>query len=496
MQLHDLLAAIDVLEVINDKPIDVSAVTHDSRNVASGSMFCCVPGAQFDGHDFAASAVDGGAVALLVERDLAAPVPQARVASVRTAIGPVAARVCGDPSRAMTVVGITGTNGKTTTSHMIESIVAAAGLTPGVLGTLGLRFAGRVQAVSLTTPEAPDLQRALAALRDAGTDVVAMEVSSHALAEHRVDGTRFAAVCFTNLSHDHLDYHRTIADYGAAKARLFTPEFSDRAAINVGDRFGGALAVDVQKLGLEVIRYSAAPIGGASDQSMERVSVWASDLVVASDGTRFRLHIRDESAAAHLPLAGRFNVANALAAAATATALDHDLTTIVRGLERTATVPGRFEAVGDHPSVAVIVDYAHTPDGVATVLSAAREFTAGRIIAVFGCGGGRDSAKRNPMGAAAGAGADVVVLTSDNPRSESPESIAQAVAVGLRAVGAEFSIELDRRLAIRSALAAAEAGDTVMILGKGAEAGQLIGADRVPFDDRVVAREEMDARWN
>ncbi len=498
MLLHDLLDATDVLEIFHNAPIDVSDVTHDSRTVRQGALFCCVPGTAADGHQFAIAAVDSGAIALMVERELAVAVPQACVRSVRLAIGPVAARLHGDPSHQVPVIGVTGTNGKTTVTYFLEAILAAEALRPALVGTTGVRMNGVTESANFTTPEAPELQRTLADLVHRGADVVAMEVSSHSLAEHRIDGTRFAAVCFTNLTQDHLDFHGTIDDYAAAKARLFTSEFTGRAAINVDDPYGRKLAARTVAGGLEVVTYTMDPeLSDAGVPATVPVpTVRATDIRTDVGGTTFRLSIHHEAFHVRLPVPGRFNVMNALAAAATGLLLGVGPAVIAQGLSAVSAVPGRFEIIGPSGPVGVIVDYAHTPEGIATALQAARELGDGAVIAVFGCGGDRDRAKRSPMGAAAGRGADFVVLTSDNPRSEDPAAIAAAAEIGLSAVGAQFEIELDRRLAIRAALARAAPGDTVMILGKGAETVTHVGATSIAFDDRVVAAEEMDARWN
>ncbi len=492
MRLHDLLDVAEVLELFNDAPVEVVDVHHDSRSVAPGSLFGCIVGAHADGHRFAGDAVERGAVALLVEHQVPFVVPQARVASVRRAIGPVASRVHGDPSHRMPIVGITGTNGKTTTAALVEAIAAAQGLRPAVVGTLGISFEGAVAANPFTTPEATDLQRTLATLAASGANFVVMEASSHALAEHRVDGTAFAVVVLTNVTHEHLDYHGTVEAYFDAKARLFGPEFAPQAVLNLDDPRGRELGLRARADGLLVTTYALdvdTDSGAAAD-------VVATDLATDAGGTRFRMMLRGVAHDVQLRLPGRFNVANALAAAATGLALDIDGATITEGLARVRSVPGRFEPVGPGTPIGVIVDYAHTPDGIATALAAARTVTAGRVIAVFGCGGDRDVAKRPLMGRAAGLGADFVVLTSDNPRSEDPESIADAAAVGLHEVGVSFTRELDRRTAIRSAIAAARAGDTVMILGKGAETTQQFADRTIEFDDRLVAAELLESAWN
>jgi UDP-N-acetylmuramoyl-L-alanyl-D-glutamate--2,6-diaminopimelate ligase len=491
--LHDLLGATEVLELVHEPAggvaaVDVSDVTHDSRAVRAGALFCCVPGTRVDGHDFAGAAVDAGAAALLVERAVRPRVPQARVGSVRRAIGPIAARFHGEPSHAVPVLGVTGTNGKTTTTFVLQSILTAAGARAAVVGTLGVRFEREVLPIGFTTPEATELQRMLADLRGRGADAIAMEVSSHALAEHRVDGTEFAVVCFTNLGRDHLDLHGSVDAYFAAKARLFTRAFSGRAAINADDARGADLADRARAEGLVVRTFGI----DAPDADVRLI-----DVVSDASATAARLVLGDgDTAALRIPLPGRFNSANALAAAATATFLGHDAATIARGIEATEAVPGRFERVDREGPVSVVVDYAHTPDGIATALAAARATGAGRVIAVFGCGGDRDPAKRAAMGEAAGRGADLVVLTSDNPRSEDPAAIAAMAATGLDATGTGYTVELDRRAAIHAAVAAARPGDLVMVLGKGAETGQQVGAETRPFDDREVAGEALESAWS
>ena len=398
----------------------------------------------------------------------------------------MAARFHGDPSSALPVVGITGTNGKTTTTFLLERIAVAGGLTPAVLGTLGLRWDGAVAPGRFTTPEATDLQRTLADLQRDGADLVVMEVSSHALSEHRVDGTRFAVACFTNLSQEHLDHHGTMDKYFATKARLFTPVYTDRAVVNLDDAHGPELAARARADGLAVTTYGIE----ATD-----AHVRGTELRPDTDGTTFALSWPDHTVDARVALPGRFNVANALAAAATATVMGIAPDAVVAGLASPGVVPGRFEIVASDP-VTVIVDYAHTPEGVSSVIGAARELGTGRVVAVFGCGGDRDAEKRPAMGVAAGRGADLVVLTTDNPRSEDPATIAAAAEAGLRAVDARYSIELDRRAAIRAAIAAAAPGDTILILGKGAEPAADRADRRLEFDDRVVAAEELESVWS
>ncbi len=445
MQLHALLDDVDVLELTGDSQVDVSDITHDSRRVTRGALFCCIRGHAHDGHDHAAAAVNDGAVALLVDRPVAvaAPVAQVRVERVRAAIGPIAARFYGAPSHAMRVLGITGTNGKTTTTYLLESIARAAGERPGVIGTTGARIGGVDEPLAFTTPEASELQHLLARMLGAGVTTVAMEVSSHALAYERVDGTRFAAACFTNLSQDHLDEHGTLAEYFDAKARLFSTGFTATAAVALDDQWGSALATRAADAGLTVWTFGLDP----------RAAVRAVDVRLDAEGSTLQL----ESPAGprqlvRLPLVGTFNVQNALAAAATALASGFALSTVVEGLQAEVVVPGRMERVVAGQPFSVIVDYAHGPAALERLLAEARRLAAaGRVIVVFGCGGDRDPAKRIEMGRAAAA-ADLVVLTSDNPRSEDPATIAAMAEAGLRERNATFVLELDRRRAIRAAL--------------------------------------------
>jgi UDP-N-acetylmuramoyl-L-alanyl-D-glutamate--2,6-diaminopimelate ligase len=488
VQLHDLLEDLDVVELRGDPAVEVRAIAHDSRQVEEGALFCCIPGHTTDGHEHAAIAERAGASAFLVERFVDVAGPQVRVVSVRAAIGPIAARLLGNPSHTMAVLGITGTNGKTTTCYLLESIAIAAGRSVGVIGTVETRYANSSERLRHTTPEATELQALLARMRDAGVETVAMEVSSHALDQHRVDGTRFAVACFTNLSQDHLDYHATLDAYIAAKARLFTPVFTDRAAVNVASSIGRSIAVTASDLGLEVITFVI------DDSEAHDADLRASELGLGARSTRFQLEDRrtGRTVPVELSLPGRFNVENALAAAATALLAGIDLDTIVAGLSTPLVVPGRMERIDNDRGLEVLVDYAHTPEALEQALAAARSIAApeGRVIVVFGCGGDRDREKRPKMGAATRA-ADLAVLTSDNPRSEDAAAIAADVVAGVP--DRRLVVQLDRRAAIRDALAIARAGDVVLIAGKGHEQGQISAGVTVPFDDRTVAREELEA---
>jgi UDP-N-acetylmuramoyl-L-alanyl-D-glutamate--2,6-diaminopimelate ligase len=442
--------------------VDIRTITYDSRRVGDHALFVCVPGLVVDGHDFAEAAVSGGAVALVVERVLPIDVPQLLVADARVAMAGLAASLHGSPSHQLTVIGVTGTNGKTTTVHLLDSVLREHGWATGVIGTLtGVR----------TTPEAPELQAQLAAWRDDGRQAVTMEVSSHALALHRVDAMHFAVAVFTNLSRDHLDFHGTMERYFDAKARLFSPALAEQAVVNADDPHGRLLLDAAQ---IPTTPYSFSEVDGL-------------ELTAASSSFTWRGH------RVAVPIGGRHNVSNALAAATAAGALGIPIPTIAAGIGNAGPVPGRFEPIEEGQRFRVVVDYAHTPDGLQRVLAAAREVAHGdRVIVVFGCGGDRDRTKRPAMGAVAVEGADLAVVTSDNPRSEDPAAIIREIVSGA-ARSSALIVEPDRRRAIGLAFEAAGDGDVVVIAGKGHESTQTIGASVVPFDDRVVAREELAA---
>ncbi|MDQ1458505.1 MAG: UDP-N-acetylmuramoyl-L-alanyl-D-glutamate--2,6-diaminopimelate ligase [Actinomycetota bacterium] len=491
MLLHALLDDLELrdhlLEVRGDTGIDVGSIVHDSREVAPGALFCCIPGARSDGHDHAPEALRAGAVALLVERMLPVSAPQARVDSVRRVLGPLCARFHGNPSRALRVLGVTGTNGKTSTTYLLEAIARANGDRAGVIGTVEARIDGVVVPLRHTTPEATDLQALLARMRDHAVGTVAMEVSSHALDQHRVEGTHFAAVAFTNLTHEHLDYHPSVEAYFEAKASLFDARYSSRAAINLDDSYGAALRDRAIAQGLQVCTYSI------DDTNAD---VYARDVLLRRDETLFDLvdARNDHHGVVRSPLVGRFNVANALAAAATAFVVGFSFEAVLAGLGAPVRVPGRFERVGSGRDFAVLVDYAHTPDALASVLGAARSLVdGGKLVVVFGCGGDRDRSKRPLMGAVATRLADLAILTSDNARSEDPSAIARDVLEGVPPDREAPTVELDRRAAIRAALRVAGAGDVVVIAGKGHETGQTRDGITTAFDDRVVAAEELEA---
>jgi UDP-N-acetylmuramoyl-L-alanyl-D-glutamate--2,6-diaminopimelate ligase len=461
MRIDALLATLDDADISVPPevfgPFEVRSVVHDTRAVEPGALFCCVRGAHVDGHDLVEQAVDAGAVAVLAERPVTRRVPTLLVPSVRDAMGPVAAAFWGHPSRELPVVGVTGTSGKTTTTHLVSAIGRAAGMDPLVIGTLsGPR----------TTPEAPELQALLAGAVAEGRGMVAMEVSSHALALGRVRATRFAVGVFTNLSHDHLDFHRDLDDYFEAKATLFTPAYASAAVVNLDDPRGAELA-----------RRAAVPTYGYSLDDVRDLEVEPARVRFGWRGTTIEV-----------PMGGRFNASNALAAATAADVLGLPLEQIVDGLASATPVPGRFEAIDEGQPFTVLVDYSHKPGALASALDAAREASGGgRVVLVFGAGGERDASKRPEMGEVASRQADRVLLTSDNPRGEDPLVIIDAVRSGM-ADTRSLTIEPDRAAAIAMALAEARPGDVVLIAGKGHESVQLVGDEARPFDDRAVAR--------
>lgn len=443
----------------------VDSITVDSRSVRPGSLFCCVPGALDDGHDFAEAAVAAGATALLVDHEVPIAVPQLLVDDVRLAVGPLAAAIYDNPSAAgdgkVRVVGVTGTNGKTTTVTLIAQILDALGVSAATIGTLtGVR----------TTPEAPELQARFRELADSGVAVVAIEVSSHALALHRVDGTRFEVAVFTNIGVDHLDFHETQEQYFAAKARLFDPSLSEQGVVNLEDVHGRLLR-----------DASTIPMTGYSAASLD-------DLHFGARGSTFTWR----GQRVELPLVGRFNVQNALGAAEAVRALGHPEAAIAAAMSGLRAPGGRFEVVDAGQPFLVVVDYAHTPDALENVLNTARDLVeGGKLRVVFGCGGDRDVSKRPQMGAVAARLADEILVTSDNPRSEDPSAIIEAVKAGSSTPLASL---VDRRDAIETVLAEARAGDVVVIAGKGHETTQTIGSTVLPFDDREVARGWLASR--
>jgi UDP-N-acetylmuramoyl-L-alanyl-D-glutamate--2,6-diaminopimelate ligase len=446
MQLERLIAALAPTDVVGGAAAEIRELAYDAREVSRGSLFFCIRGASADGHDFAAAALAGGAAALVVDRRLDVGVPQLVVPNVRAAMPRAAVEFFGDPTAELPVLAVTGTNGKTTTAYLLWSILEKAGERPGLLTNVERRVGDDVRSVGLNTPESIDLQRLFREMLDAGNRACVMEATSMASVKGRLEGTRFAVLAFTNLTQDHLDFHGTMDEYYEAKRRLFAQ--ASRAVINVGDDYGARLAAELP------------------------------------DATTFSPD--DDLGDIELKLRGHFNVENALAAAAAARAFGVDERAIKAGIEAVERVPGRFDEVDEGQPFIVLVDYAHTPGALEAALESARAITRGRLICVFGAGGDRDREKRPLMGQVVAALADVVLVTSDNPRSEDPAAIAADVVDGL-----DLDVELDRRVAIERALEQAREGDVVLIAGKGHEQGQEVAGRKLPFDDREVARDAL-----
>jgi UDP-N-acetylmuramoyl-L-alanyl-D-glutamate--2,6-diaminopimelate ligase len=485
MKFRDVLAGTAVAEWTGDPEVGIAGLAYDSRQVEPGSLFFCVVGERSDGHEFAPTAAERGAAALVVERHLDLDLPQARVESARGAMAPAAVRFWSDPTAELRLAGITGTNGKTTAAFLVRHVLERTGTRTGLLGTVKRVVGGVEEEVERTTPEAIDLQRTFRRMLDAGDRACAMEVSSHALALGRADGVRFAVAAFTNLTQDHLDFHADMEDYFQAKRLLFSSAQAERALVNLDDPYGARLAAE-----FDCLTFSPSGAEGADFLAVE-VSFDAAVsrfVCVGPDGQR-------ASVATALP--GHFNVENALCAIGIATAMGVSLPDAAAALADAPRVPGRLEPVDEGQPFAVLVDYAHTPDSLENVLRSARRITEGRLISVFGAGGDRDRAKRPLMGEIATRLSDVSVVTSDNPRSEDPDAIIAEILAGIPGAGgngedAPVRVEADRRAAIALAIAAAEPGDTVLIAGKGHEQGQEFESGRkIPFDDRAVAREEL-----
>ena len=489
MRLNDLTRAVPGAQLAppdaTADTVDVAAIRYRSGDVTPGDAFACLVGSRSDGHEYAADAVSRGASALVVQRPLHLDVPQVVVPDSRVAMALMAALLEGDPSAHMTVVGITGTNGKTTSAYLAHSVLQAAGMPCGVIGTVELRVGGESSVPTHTTPESVEIQALLARMRAAGDTACAMEVSSHALHQHRAAGLRFAAAIFTNLTRDHLDYHGDEESYFQAKRLLFHRPADEGpnppGAVNLDDAAGRRLASELPLLGYSVDRDDADVVPTA--------------LHMGSSG--FTATVRTPRGPIDIasPLRGRFNVENVLGVVAMGELLGLPHDAVARGIAEVRGVPGRLEPIEMGQAFQVLVDYAHTPDSLENVLQTTRELAgSGRVIVLFGCGGDRDTGKRPQMGAIGRAMSDICIVTSDNPRSEDPAVIIDQIVQGASSGPAELVVQADRRAAIALAIDAAEPGDVVLIAGKGHESGQEVAGVVTPFDDRDVAREVLGMR--
>ena len=488
MLLSELLGALEEKKAGNYHETEINGLSYDSRVVEPGWAFFSIKGLVTDGHLFATQAVERGAAALFLEREIEqevrGDVVVVRVPDTRLALAHCSTRFSGEPSRILKLVGITGTNGKTTTAFLVENICRKAKYTTGLIGTVDTHIGDLVEPVTRTTPESLDLQRLLRRMVDSGVQIAAMEVSSHALDLSRVNGCDFEVVVFTNLTQDHLDFHISLEEYFGAKRRLFMEkEFGNRrkAIINIDDPFGARLLMETKlpkrSFGIE-----------------NTAEIHATKVEVSATGNRFSIEHDGKTMPLSTFLQGRFNVYNCLAAAGVAIELGIDDESIREGLESLKGVPGRFESIECGQEFTVIVDYAHTPDGIRSLLEACREVAEGRVILVVGCGGDRDRSKRPLMGRAGVEMSDSCIITSDNPRSEEPMAIIEMVLEGIRGLVSpeRYAVQPDRRMAICEAIGEARRGDLVVIAGKGHESGQIFADRVVPFDDRQVVREALE----
>ena len=488
MQLKQLIAALPSATVEGSLERDVTGITYDSRRVMPGMLFVAIPGQHADGHEFISTAIERGATAIICERNgiSSTRATKVKVPDVREALARAAMTFYQHPSTKLQVIGVTGTNGKTTVAFMVKAILEAAGIKTGLIGTVRYEIGDRVIPAQRTTPESLEVQQLMSQMLRADCRACVMEVSSHALEQKRVLGVEFDVAIFTNLTRAHLDYHGTMENYFAAKKKLFAAlqdgTKKGAAVINIDDSYGARLAgqnqVEVElTYGLE-----------------KAARLRASKVQLGKDGSRFVIEAPERKFACRLPLIGRHNIYNALAAAGAAIAQKIPVVTLQAALNAMPPVPGRLEVVASRQPFGVYVDYAHTDDALKNVLTTLREITTGRLLLAFGCGGNRDAGKRARMGRIAAELADFTIMTNDNPRKESPEKIAEQIAGGYRAVRAEgCSMELDRRRAIQQIIGKAQAGDTVLIAGKGHETYQEFEDTVVPFDDRVHAQEALEA---
>ena len=488
----DAVAASLSAELVGDGSGSISDVTHDSRQAREGTLFVAIKGLTMDGHRFVNDVMRRGAGGVVSEYDAPVGFPGAwlKVHDARVALAKAASVINGDPSHKLDLIGITGTNGKTTTTYLCFALAEAAGIKPAMLTTVEYRIGEKSEEAVRTTPEASDTNRFLREAVDAGCKVAAMEASSQAIDLHRCDWLRFRVAIFTNLTQDHLDYHHTMEAYFDAKKKLFDGRLGEppgSSVINADDEWGRNLAEDLTSRGQRVVTTSQTS-NSSADLTAEHVDV------SLQKGTSFTLNTPIGRREIISPLVGRPHVYNMLAATAAALELGYDLDAIAAGLSKCIGAPGRFERVSHDGDFAVVVDYAHTDDALLNTLRTARELTTGRIITVFGCGGDRDKTKREPMGRVAGVNSDLVFITSDNPRTEDPMAIINKVEVGVKETGTQYFAVSDRREAINKAVAAASTNDVVIIAGKGHETYQIIGNEKFHFDDREVATEAIARR--
>ena len=469
-----------LLDTRGNMETELASVTSNSREKVKDGLFFCIPGARFDAHDYAPQAIGNGCVALVVERYLDIDVPQVRVSNARAAMSRMAAAFYGHPAQGMKLVGITGTKGKTTSTYMVKAILEQAGHKCGLIGTTGNMIGDKLLKGSLTTPDPIDLQRTLRMMADEGVEYVTMEISAHAIDMHRLDGLTFEVGCYTNLSQDHLDYFHTMENYFETKKKFFTTGMVRNATVNVDEETSAGV---LSALEIPCLTYGiCAP-----------ADLFARDIEITEDGVSFELQLQGmHNVQVNLMMTGMFNVYNAMAAASCAMVLGMSAEDIKAGLEGMPSVPGRIEMLPTGTPYRVILDYSHVPDALENILTTVRQFAKARVIALFGCGGDRDQGKRPMMGEIGGRLADLSILTSDNPRTEDPMKILAAIEEGIKPTGGKYVVIENRRAAIRYAMEIAEAGDIIVLAGKGHETYQEINGVKNPFDEKVVVQELLE----
>ena len=481
MKLRELIVDMPyLLDTRGNMDVELASVTSNSREKVEKGLFFCIPGARFDAHNYAPQAIGNGCVALVVERYLDIDVPQVRVSNARAAMSRMAAAFYGHPARGMKLVGITGTKGKTTSTYMLKAILEKAGHKCGLIGTTGNMIGDRLLKGSLTTPDPIDLQRTLRLMADEGVEYVTMEISAHAIDMHRLDGLTFEVGCYTNLSQDHLDYFHSMENYFETKKKFFTTGMVRNATVNVDEETSGGL---LSALEIPCLTYGiCAP-----------ADLFARDIEITEDGVSFEVQLQGmHPLQVNLMMTGMFNAYNAMAAASCAMVLGVSAEDIKAGLEGMPSVPGRIEMLPTGTPYRVILDYSHVPDALMNILTTVRQFAKARVIALFGCGGDRDQGKRPMMGEIGGKLADLSILTSDNPRTEDPMKILEAIEAGIKPTGGEYVVIENRREAIRYAMEIAEAGDIIVLAGKGHETYQEINGVKYPFDEKVVVQELLE----
>ncbi len=479
MKLSNLIGKIKTLEVIGNTSIEIDSIAYDSRKVSNNSLFVCIKGAKTDGHLFIENAIKNGAVALIVEDDID-EIPNVciiKVKNARSALADVAVAFYKNATDSMDVIGVTGTNGKTTITHIIKSILESNGVPSGLIGTISYKILDKEYKSSNTTPESLELQKLFSEMKSSGVNTCAMEVSSHSLEMGRVRGVKFKIGVFTNLTPDHMDFHLNVENYRKAKTKLFY-QVNLANIINIDDKYGKLILEEIKDLATPVITY------GIDDKA----SIHAKDIKITPKGSNFTVVTPKFSGNIFFSTPGRFSVYNVLAAVAVCTTLGYDFDQIKKGVESIKGVPGRFELVQDVGDYTIIVDYAHTPDALENVLNTIKGFANGKIITVFGCGGDRDKTKRPIMGELAGSLSDFSIITSDNPRTENPEDIMKEIEVGIKSKTNKYKMIIERKEAIKEAVKIAGSHDIILIAGKGHETYQIIGEKISDFDDKKIAR--------